>query len=277
MTSTISQFKHSKKNRIKYCFPGWAQTAQWQQSQVNFTSAESKFFWEKNYSVANSLRKMCFSFPRFSNVFLANDQQSINLSRSKEILTANCWFVQEVLLPSNRHQKRGLYNSVSNWNFDVQNKAGSKTKLQISKSKWLSQLSFRTLFSQKFETTEGTKFRQWSLHIKRRVEILSKTILTFLVDFFLGKSVLMTKQLQQRIKKLERCLENVISWLLKRKRETWKFSLHVAIYISSNHQWKAEQRFSGNIVLTFPAFFVYENQVRGKSNKYFSHEYKLLI
>ena len=39
---------------------------------------------------------------------------------------------------------------------------------------------------------------------------------------------------------------------------------------------KTKQRFSGNLAITFPTVFAYENQVRGKIIKYCCHKKKLL-
>ena len=61
------------------------------------------------------------------------------------------------------------------------------------------------------------KFRKWCLHLKTRVELFSKTWV-----FWKILIVFVTKHSQQSSRKVKRGPENVISQLLKHKRETWK-------------------------------------------------------
>ena len=72
--------------------------------------------------------------------------------------------------------------------------------------------------------------------LKTRVETLSKSIPTFLEVFRQILIVFLTKHSQQSSRKMERGPEYDISQLLKQKRETWKTSLHAAIFFSRYEQ-----------------------------------------
>ena len=74
--------------------------------------------------------------------------------------------------------------------------------------------------------------------LKTRVETLSRSIPTFLEDLSFRQIliVFMTKHSQQSCRKMERGPEYVISQVLKQKRETWKISLHAAIFFSRYEQ-----------------------------------------